>query len=77
MPLYYNKTDPDEYVTLVDDAGANTYVGIGLVSVSTNTIGWKIKRINESGTNTIISWADGSTDFDKIWTDRATYDYSV
>jgi len=77
MPLYFNAREPDEYVTLVDEAGANTYIGIALVNIATNTIGWKIKRINENGSNTTITWADGSTDFDKIWDSRATYDYSV
>jgi hypothetical protein len=77
MPLYTNQTDPDQYITLVDEVGTNTYVGIGLVSVTPDSIGWKIKRISEIGAQITISWADGSTEFDKIWADRETYDYSV
>jgi len=77
MPLYYGPTDTEEYITLIDDAGANTYIGIGSVPSDSADPVWKIKRINEVGAATIVSWADGSTNFDKVWDDRLTYNYTT
>lgn len=67
----------NDYVTLLDDTSPNLYVGIAVVGVSGATTGWKIKRVNTSGANTTVSWADASINFDKVWNDRATYNYSV
>lgn len=39
---------------------------------------WRIKlmTINSGAGSTIIEWASGDADFDKVWDDRATYIYS-
>jgi len=76
MPLYTNREESEDYLTLIDDAGSNTYIGIASVGSSQSSALWKIKRINESGAATIVSWADGSTSFDKVWNDRLTYNYT-
>lgn len=76
MPLYTNREESEDYLTLIDEAGANTYIGIASVGSSSASPLWKIKRINEAGAATIVSWADGSTSFDKVWNDRLTYNYT-
>jgi len=66
-----------EYDTLIDEASATvTYIGkcaAGSVATTDEAI-WKIKKI-DSTSGTKISFADGSTSFNKIWDDRATYTY--
>lgn len=76
MPIYTINSSED-YITLIDDLGANTFIGISLVGTPISSPLWKIKRISEVGSEIIISWADGSTDFNKTWNDRNTYDYSL
>lgn len=36
---------------------------------------WQIKKIDES-TGTVITWADGNSDFDNVWDDRESLTYA-
>lgn len=50
------------------------YVGESLPGVAENAIGWRIKKLTYSGGNVVaIDWADDTSQFTKIWNDRATY----
>ena len=54
------------------------YVGEAVPGSSPASAKWRIFKITYSGTNPeIISWADGSRDFIKAWTARATYTYRI
>ena len=68
------------YDVQVDDSssgGTLTYVGEANPGVSGTAESWRIKRIvDTAGTQTVITWADGNSNFDNIWTDRGTYNYS-
>lgn len=66
-----------EFETRLDEPDANTtYVGKAAISSNTGDSVWQIKRILVSGTQTIIEWADGNSNFDKVWNDRASLSYS-
>lgn len=63
--------------TLVDEASATvTYVGEAAVGSSLSTALWRIKRLTQSGTVLLIEWADGNSNFDNIWDNRASLSYS-
>lgn len=64
------------YATIVDEASATiTYVGKALPGTVTASALWQVQKIDTSGDLT-ITWADGNTDFDNVWNDRATLSYS-
>lgn len=62
--------------TKIDEADASTtYVGEAEIKTQTSTAEWRIKKISVSGNVTTISWADGDSNFNNIWDDRATLTY--
>ena len=66
-----------EYYILIDETDSITYVGKAGVASSKSDAVWQIKKIDESGDpEVIINWADGNIDFDNIWDDRTSLDYS-
>ena len=65
-----------QYNKLIDVSGNYTYIGEALPGTSTSSSNWRIKRIEQIGTDYNILWANGSSDFDKTWNDRITYTYS-
>lgn len=52
-----------------------TYVGEALPGTATSASTWHIKKL-DSTTGLVITWAGGSSDFDKVWDDRGSYVYS-
>lgn len=60
---------------LIDVAGADIYIGYAIPLSSVSLAVWKIKKIN---TNNPISiyYADGSTLYNKQWSDRTSYSYT-
>ena len=63
------------------DASNNPiYVGETIPGSATSDSTWRIKKITYDGSNnpTDVQWADGNTNFDKIWDKRSdgTYTYS-
>ncbi len=65
-----------QYNKLIDVSGVYTYVGEALPGTGTSEAKWRIKRIEELGDDYNILWANGTSDFDKVWNDRATFTYS-
>ena len=63
---------------LIDDPVVGvTYKGYSeKIGVRTNEEKWLIMRTTTIGTEIITEYAEGSVNFDKVWDDRATYDYS-
>ena len=60
----------------VDSGDANvTYVGIAVPSTAAGAALWQIKKIDET-TGTVITWADGNTNFDNVFTNRESLSYS-
>lgn len=57
----------------VDDTGTYTYLGNATPGTATSAASWRIKRVtNATG---VITHADGSSSFIKVWDDRASYSY--
>ena len=68
-----------QYDKLVDEDATNSYTYVGEAVPGTNKSDgiWRIKRIKEFADGDLeIIWANNSADFDKIWDDRATYEYN-
>lgn len=60
-------------------SGANAeYVGMALPGTADSVSSWQIRKITYDISNnpTDIDFAGGSTKFDKVWDDRASYTYS-
>lgn len=63
--------------TKVDEISSTvTYVGKADPGTSGSAASWQIQRITVSGTITTIEFADGNSDFDNIWNNRASLTYS-
>ena len=53
------------------------YIGEAAPGTAVTSALWRIKKLGYSGTDaTSITWADGNTNFDNVWDDRATLTYS-
>ena len=50
------------------------YFGEALPGAASSAASWRIQRINTS--TEIDEWADGDSDFDNIWDNRASLSYS-
>ena len=67
----------NEEPTRIDEASAIlTYLGFAKLGANENDAVWKIKRIEESGNVTSITYADGNKLHDNIWADRVLLNYS-
>jgi hypothetical protein len=61
----------------MDEASATvTYVGTAYAGSLNAAASWAIKRITISGTVTTIEWADGDTNANNVWNNRAALSYS-
>lgn len=61
---------------IVDEANSTiTYIGETKPGSSSATALWRIKRIEEIGTTTTITFADGDDLFDNIWDNRTSLTY--
>ena len=65
-----------QYNKLIDVSGNYTYIGEALPGTATSAGTWRIKRVEQIGTDYNILWASGSADFNKTWDSRLTYSYS-
>lgn len=66
-----------EEPTRIDEVSSTlTYLGFAdLGSVDGDAV-WKIKRLEQSGNVTTITFADGNRLHDNVWSDRASLNYS-
>ena len=60
----------------IDSSGGTTYTGYALPGSSSANPVWRIKRTVVAGAITTVTYPNGSSNFDKVWNDRATYTYS-
>ena len=76
---FTNIIDTDYAIQLDEAANGITYVGKAVPGSATSSAVWQIKKIDESGTGGIelvILWADGNKNYDNIFDDRTTLNYS-
>lgn len=53
------------------------YVGDAPEGTSDSSPVWRIYRLTNSGTNSLIKeWADGNSQYDNVWADRTTLNYA-
>lgn len=53
------------------------YVGEAPVGSAETALVWRIYRLTNSGTASIKKeWADGNSNFDNVWADRASLSYT-
>jgi hypothetical protein len=66
-----------QYALQYDDVGGGVaYVGEANPGSATSSASWRIKRITTLGLDVTTEWADGDTDFDNVYDDRAILTYS-
>jgi hypothetical protein len=65
------------YDTVTDEASSTSlYVGQAAPGTPASSTGWRIKKVDTSVTPIMsVTWADGTSDFTKVWDNRATYSY--
>lgn len=63
----------------VDDVSTTsvTYVGVAPIGTSVGSAGWKIKKIDESGSpiTTVVTWAGGGS-YSQVWSNRTSLTYA-
>lgn len=75
LPVSGSVTATGAAFTLRYDEGETyTYVGEADPGIAEGSAAWRIKRLTNAD-NTVL-WAGGDTNFDKIWTNRASLTYS-
>ncbi len=57
-------------------SGDYDYIGEAAVGTATSATGWRIKRIENTASGLIITWAEGSTAFEHAWDNGAPNKYS-
>lgn len=60
-----------------NSGGLPLFVGQAEPGTGTGSTGWSIKKLSYDANLLTISqtWASGTSNFDKTWTNRATYNY--
>ncbi|MBI2449336.1 hypothetical protein HYV49_03485 [Candidatus Pacearchaeota archaeon] len=76
-PRYQGETEAEQenIITIIDEAGAYTYIGNSYASASASESVWKVRRITEANPLR-VEFASGSAEYVNIWNNRATLDYS-
>lgn len=65
-----------EKMSYIND-GFPEYIGKALPGTLSSSAAWRIKKLTYSGMNvTDIQFADGDTNFDNIWDNRESLNYS-
>ena len=65
------------YTVLLDETGAGvSYVGRAAPNSPTSSAVWQIKKLETSGNVFSVSFANGNSEFDSVWDNRASLSYS-
>lgn len=66
-----------QYKKEIDQIGTLIYIGESSPGTATSANTWRIKLVDETNDPDVsITWANGTSDFDKTWDDRLSYTYS-
>lgn len=75
--LYSPVRDQYDFKTMrLDGTDALAYHGLAAIGSAENQPVWQIKRLTDDGQNVKIEWADGNAEFDNVWANRASLQYS-
>lgn len=62
---------------IIDEASSTvTYIGEATIATATSSALWRIRRVTVASTVTTVAWADGNSNFDNVWNNRASLSYS-
>lgn len=65
------------YTKRFEEASAGVYyLGEAVLGSAEGSAVWRLQKITEVGSLLTIIWADGNSNFDNVWNDRATLTYS-
>jgi len=73
----YLEIGMSQYNKLIDTVGTIKYIGESLPGTASSSASWRIKKVDLTDEDIEITWADGTSEFTKVWDDRASYDYTV
>ena len=59
----------------ITTSGDNTYVACAVMGSAQASAVWQVKKISVSGSDTVITWADGDSNFDNVATDLTVLTY--
>lgn len=65
-----------EQMVKIEDLGTTAYFGYAPIGSSGASAVWRIKRLSTSGGVDTVTWADGNTNYDNVWDNRAILSYS-
>ena len=68
-----------KYITLIDKEATTAsiiYVGKAVPGTATSAASWQIQKIDKSTSNITVLLADGNTNYDNVWDNRASLSYS-
>lgn len=65
-----------EYASKVTVVGDITYIGEADPGTAEATAGWRARRVDSTGGNVVVTWADGNNNFDNVATDLTVLSYS-
>lgn len=74
---YFLQHVSPSFAVRADAVDANTmYIGYSIPGVLTSEPFWQIRKlVTDSGGNLLLTYADASATFEKVWNDRASYTY--
>lgn len=77
LPVENYERPMTQKLAYVSGTSNTEYVGRSAPGTPTSEAKWRIEKYTYDGNKiTDIKWAKGNAEFDKVWNDRATYDYS-
>ena len=65
-----------KFALRLDTVGDVDYVGEATIGSTTSAAVWRIKKVDNTGGDLILQWADGNASFDNIWDNRLSLTYS-
>ena len=69
-------TETKLYAVRLDEVSTTlNYVGEAVPGTADGAAAWRIKKIDMTS-GVVLTWADGNTNFDNIWSNRAGLTYS-
>ena len=71
----YHRNDSNQDI-MYEEVDANTaYLGLAAIDSLSSAPVWQIKKLDYT-TGVSVKWADGNSNFDNVWDDRATITYT-
>lgn len=65
------------YATQYDDVGSNiAYLGEAVPGAAVSSPVWRIRKLDMSASDLVVTWANGNDNFTNIWNNRLSLTYS-